>query len=202
MLIYFVTGECSSLYLCYEIMKELCANRKKNKKYKKNHPEKVRQFNKTYNTKHRDVISSKKKEYNLKMKNQEFGKRFMKFKEATIDGAAYVCNCCRRLLFKTGIVFEKLFILLFEFLISFKFIHIRHPRQSSIEQRKSTQNDWRLWPWSYHVCYSKYCIQRHWFLHGLCLLKSMTVICTAIDFKIHITTRIAQMMHAISVNRL
>ena len=82
------------------------SNRKKTKKYKKNHPEKVRQFKKTYNTKHRDVIISKQKEYNLKMKNQEFGKRFMKFKEATIDGAAYVCNCCRRLLFKTGIVFE------------------------------------------------------------------------------------------------
>ena len=102
------------------------SNRKKVKKFKKNHPEKVSQDNKIYNSKHKEeknakkraydnknrkLINSKQREYNLRMKNQEFGKRFMKFKEATINGAAYVCNCCRRLLFKTGLVFINMLIL-------------------------------------------------------------------------------------------
>ena len=72
--------------------------------YKAN-PEKRKQKQRDFHNdpKNRETKRSKQKIYNLRIKNVEFQKRFMNFKNDTKDGPVFVCLCCRRTLFKNGV---------------------------------------------------------------------------------------------------
>ena len=96
--------------------REVTQNQKKQERFRKNNPEKVSQSSrryyeghqeekkaksKAYHSKHREEVKSRMKNYRLRVCGQ-FGKRYMAFKKETKDGPIYVCNCCRRTLFKRG----------------------------------------------------------------------------------------------------
>ena len=70
--------------------------------YYQEHKAERKEYQTTYNKKNRVLINSKQRQYNLRIEQQEFAKRYMKFKKATKDGPTYVCNCCKRSLFKSG----------------------------------------------------------------------------------------------------
>ena len=92
--------------------------RKKQRKFAKNNTEKIRQKTKKYNEKHSEERSIKNKEYYKNNKQEirsrqrhyyKFSKnmsdsseKYMMFKKETKDGPIFVCNCCRRVLFKRG----------------------------------------------------------------------------------------------------
>jgi len=77
-------------------------NNLRSKAYHENHREENNLRSKNYHKGHKQEISSRKKKYNLSIQNGEFAKRYLKFKNETKDGPIFVCNCCRRVLFKRG----------------------------------------------------------------------------------------------------
>ena len=80
------------------------------REYDANHREQINKKQRKYDANNREKINSKQRKYDLRIKNQAFEKRFLKFKEDTKDGPAFICNCCRRLLFKTGTILIQIFI--------------------------------------------------------------------------------------------
>ena len=80
------------------------SNRKKQQTFKANHPEIKSQNDKKYYQNHRKEIQSRKKHYyKFSKMNEAFSKRYMKFKKETKDGPIFVCDYCKRALFKRGI---------------------------------------------------------------------------------------------------
>ena len=88
-------------------------NRKKQNKFYQTHTEEISKKKKDYGQTHKEEISKKKRRYyNLRIQDEEFAKRFMDFKNETKDGPIYVCQCCRRILFKRGNVHKIFFVFL------------------------------------------------------------------------------------------
>ena len=86
-------------------------NRKKQNKFYQTHKEDKKKYQKEYDQTHKENKKKYyqthkekilKRYYNLRIQDEEFAKRFMDFKNETKDGPIYVCQCCRRILFKRG----------------------------------------------------------------------------------------------------
>ena len=93
-----------------EYQKEYYQEHKVEKKeYYQEHQVEKKVYQTKYNKKNREIINSKQRVYDLKIKPQEFSKRYLKFKKAIKDGPTYVCDCCRRSLFKSGMFMPKLY---------------------------------------------------------------------------------------------
>ena len=78
-------------------------HKEQRKEYYEKNKEKILDQQSKYQAKQKVYIRNRQKFYNFKLKNDEFGKRFIKFKEETKDGPVFVCNCCRRTLFKKSV---------------------------------------------------------------------------------------------------
>ena len=78
-------------------------HKEQRKEYYEKNKEKILDQQSKYQAKQKVYIRNRQKFYDFKLKNDEFGKRFIKFKEETKDGPVFVCNCCRRTLFKKSV---------------------------------------------------------------------------------------------------
>ena len=86
---------------------------KKRKDHYQTHKEEIsKKKNDHYQTHKEEILKRKRRYYNLRIQDEEFAKRFMDFKNETKDGPIYVCQCCRRILFKRGNVSKIFFVFL------------------------------------------------------------------------------------------